>query len=184
MRINYFTKSISIFLLILFTSCMYALRYDAAYKGRVIDADTKEPIEGVVVLGVWDVLHPDVAGGFHTFHDAKETVTDKNGEFSISGMGLRVISNLEPMNVLIFKAGYEHIGMGPWDSLKEDILLKKKIKWNGNKAIIPLRKLTMEERGKRLIGKESIPDNKQKLLIRELNKEKTELGKPTYPEME
>jgi len=177
---------IGVFLLTFITTgCFsYVARYDGTYRGKVIDADTGEPIEGVVVLGVWNKGFSTPGGIVHEFYDARETVTDKNGEFEISGMGLRIISNLEPVDVLIFKAGYEHIGYMQWESLKEDILLRKKIKWEGNKPIIPLKKLTMEERKKRLIGKESIPDNKQKLLIRELNKEKRELGEPTYPEVE
>ena len=111
-------KLLSILILISLTGCFgyYSLvRYDRSYKGKVIDADTGEPIEAAVVLGVWNKEYPTPGGGVSEFYDARETVTDKNGEFSISGMGLRVMSNLEPMDVVIFKAGYEHLGYMQWE---------------------------------------------------------------------
>ena len=130
-------------------TCAYGIQYDGPYSGKVIDADTGAPVEGVVVLGVWNTEKITPAGAVHDFHDATETVTDKNGEFEIPGKGFMIRGNVTPMDVLIFKAGYEHIGMSSWESLKEDLILRKKIKWEGKKAFIPLKKLTMEERKKR-----------------------------------
>ena len=164
--------------------CMYAVRYDGAYRGKIIDDTTKEPIEGVVVLGVWYKEAPTVAGAVSTYYDARETVTDKNGEFEIPGQGLRIMTNLAPVNVLIFKAGYT-FEQGQWDTLDQGYTLGKKIKWEGEKPIIPLRKLTMEERKNRHTGKADIvPDAKQKLLIKELNKEHIEIGLSPYTEVE
>jgi hypothetical protein len=170
-------------ILLFLPSCAHAVRYDGPYSGKVIDAETKEPIEGVVVLGVWYTAQFSPAGATHNFYDAMETVTDKNGEFSIPGMGLRVLSNLKLRQIVIFKAGYEHLASGPWISLKKDILLRKKIKWEGDKAIIRFNKFTLEYRKKRLFGKENIPDEKQRLLIRELNKERVQIGLTPYREV-
>jgi hypothetical protein len=122
---------------------MYVVRYDGEHRGRVIDADTGGPIEGVVILGVWNTVHVSPGGGVSYYYDARETVTDENGEFSIPGMGLRILSRLEPMDVWIFKAGYRYTG-GPWPSLH--LGYGSKVKWEGEKAIIPLKKLTIEER--------------------------------------
>lgn len=168
---NFFLMAVvTIFGMLVISGCVYAARYDGPYHGKVIDADTGEPIEGVVILGVWKTAQFSPAGATHNFYDARETVTDKNGDFSIPGMGLRVLSNLEPMDVTIFKAGYELLA-GSWIGLKEDILLRKIIKWEGSKAIIPLKKLTVEERKKRLISTPNIPDEKMKMLTREMNEE-------------
>ena len=153
--------------------------------GRVIDADTGAPIESVVVLGTWSRETPTVAGAVHHYYDAMETVTDKNGEFRIKGLGLLIFSDVTPMDVMIFKSGYEYTALF-WEP--GFLPYKSKIKWEGKKAIIPLRKLTMEER-----DKQGIPDiyleerteggtthlhipKKIKLLIKEINKELTELG--------
>jgi hypothetical protein len=158
-------------------SCAHAVRYDGPYEGKVIDADTKEPIEGVVILGTWYTSQFSPAGATHNFYDAKETITDKNGAFSIPGMGLKVLSNLDPIDIVIFKAGYEHIS-GSWESFKKDILLRKKIKWEDGKAIIPLKKWTLKERRNRFGDYYvNIPEEKQKMLIKEIEKENKEIGK-------
>lgn len=204
---------IGIFLFLL--NCAHAVRYDGPYSGKVIDAETKEPIEGVVVLGVWYTSQFSPAGSVSNYYDAMETVTDKNGDFFIPGKGLRVLSNLEEMDILIFKSGYEYIGMGPWSGLKSYGWVgeeesydpvrklkirkqiydpKRKVKWENGKPIIPLRKLTMEERrkqgtpyfyiGERYDEKENIthsclPKN-IKLLPKEVNKELLEQGLKPY----
>ena len=165
-----------LFALIFFHGCMYAVRYDGTYRGKVIDADTGEPIEGVVVLGVWYTAVIGAGGGFSKYYDARETVTDKNGEFSIPGKGLRIMSNLELMHVLIFKAGYDYTG-GAWDSLKESRYYKETIKWERNKPVFPLKKLTMQERKKQGSPvRPNIPIEKMKLMTEEISKERIERG--------
>jgi len=160
------------------SGCMYAVRYDGAYQGRIIDEATREPIEGVVVLGVWYKTAPTVAGAVSTYYDARETVTDKNGEFKIPGQGLRIMTDLAPMEILIFKVGYDYIGLGPWEGLKKSITLSKKVRWEGERPIIPLKKLTMEER--KIYFPPSPPHEaplyKINLMLREINKNATELG--------
>jgi hypothetical protein len=169
---------VNILLALATLSCAYGMRYDGPYGGRVIDTDTGAPIEGVVVLGIWNTEIITPGGAVHDFHDARETVTDKNGDFEIPGKGFKILSNVTPMDVLIFKAGYEHIGLYPWASLKEDLILRKKIKWEGKKAIIPLKKLTMEERKKRFGSYYvDIPNEKQIFLLKEIKKEDTEIGR-------
>ena len=173
-----FVLMLNILLILLTSSCVSAVRYEGPYKGRVIDADTGEPIEGVVILGVWNKEYPTPGGAVHKFHDARETKTDKNGEFSIQGMGVEILSNVIPMDVLIFKAGYEHIGMGPWASFKKSSHFRKIIKWEGNRAIIPLKKWTIEERKNRFGSYYvNIPNEKKRLLLQEVDKEKNEISK-------
>jgi hypothetical protein len=159
--------------------CIHAIQLDETYAGRIIDAETKEPIEGVVVLGTWYTAQFSPAGSTHNFYDARETLTKGNGEFSIPGMGVRIMSNLEPMHVLIFKAGYEHLNV-PWVSLKKDILLKEKIKWEGSKAIISLRRLTLEERKKSQTfppyPPSGAPKEKVRLMMEEIYKERKARG--------
>lgn len=159
--------------------CTYAVRYDGEYAGRVIDAKSGEPIEGVVVLGYWEKEYPTVAGPKHEFYDAEETVTDKNGEFAIAGKGLRLLSNLAPMRVVIFKAGYSSNGMIWEKPEKGEYVYKEDVKWEGRKAIIPLKKLTMEERRKQgspPAPPSEAPKEKIKLMVREINKDRAERG--------
>ena len=162
----------------IFTSGFSIIRYDGDYRGRVVDTETGEPIEGAVVLGVWYKEVPTVAGPKYDYYDARETVTDKNGEFLIPGKGLILLSNLEPVSIMIFKAGYSYLYV-PWVSFKEGILLRKQIKWEDDKPIIPLRKLTMEER-RRQLGPPDPPDEvpleKVILMLKEINKDDIERG--------
>ncbi len=157
------------------TSCygFAVIRKDGPYEGRIIDADTGEPIEGVVVLGVWYKQHPGPGGAVSEYYDAMETVTDKNGEFKIDGLGLLVISNVIPMDVLIFKAGYMHYGLMTWKELKG------LYKTEGNKAIIRLKKLTIEKRRKQSIPyppDEAIKEGKARLMLEEIEKDNKELS--------
>ncbi len=186
MREKGFLILINIMLWMVNTDCAYSfIRHDGPYKGKVIDADTREPIEGVVVLGVWNREIPGPGGAVSEFYDARETMTDKNGEFEIPGVGLVLwlwpFPGIEPMHVLIFKAGYEYFA-SPWESLKESkyLMEKKNIRWEGDKAIIPLKKLTMEERRKEGTSPPLPPGEssveKVRLMLKEINKDAIERG--------
>jgi hypothetical protein len=171
---------VCLLLLVALTACS-PIRIDGPYKGRVIDAETGQPIQGVVVLGVWYTSAAGPGGGSHTYHDAAETVTDKDGNFEIKGLGLKIMTTVKPINVVIFKAGYEYLGMTPWASFRIDEIYRKMIKWDGNRAIIPLKKLTMEERRKQ--GDPPDPPSgasliKVRLMLNEINKDRRERGLP------
>jgi hypothetical protein len=154
------------------------IRDELPYHGKVVDAKTGDPVADVVVVAAWYRHFPTPAGGMQRFYDAREVVTDANGDYTMPGMGFRFLSTLGPPEFLFFKVGYEYLGPYRWDTFKEDPILSPKIKWEGEKAIIPLRKLTLRQRKKRLIGRVGgVPHHKQRLLIRELNKERIELGR-------
>lgn len=138
--------SVSILVLLINVGCLYAIRSDSECRGKVIDADTGEPIEGVVVLGVWYEGSMGPGGIVRKYYDARETVTDKNGEFSLPGLGVRIMSNVEPPDITVFKSGFSY-NVLTWEP--GTLPYKSKIKWEGNKAIIPLKKLTIEERKKK-----------------------------------
>jgi hypothetical protein len=168
--------------LILFAVSCYPVRYDGPYKGRVVDADTGLPIQGVVVLGEWSKGMMTPAGTVHSYYDVAETVTDKNGDFEIRGLGLKILTTVEPMNVLIFKSGYEYIGLGPWESFKITDYPVRKIVWQGDRAIIPLKKLTLEERKERSSPSppsSNAPFEKVRMMLLELAKDDFERGMPT-----
>ena len=129
------------------------------------------------MLGVWSKGYPGAGGIAHEYYDARETVTIENGDFTIKGMGPRAVTHLEKMDIVIFKVGYEEVGLTSWDSLKTAIYYRDRVKWEGNKAIIPLDKLSLEQRRKRLsphVGA-GVPLKKQKLLREEFKKEDLEI---------
>ncbi len=79
------------------------------WSGKVVDAETKQPIEGAAVVAVWIRETGTPAGTDTGFVDAAETLTDKNGEFEISSkrflsiIGIRYIKG--PF-FTIYKPGY------------------------------------------------------------------------------
>jgi hypothetical protein len=161
------------------SGCVSMLRVDGPYKGRVIDAETHKPIEGAVVLGVWNKVDATPAGGYGYYYDSEEVLTDKNGDFKIPGKGLLVLSKIDGLSLTIFKAGYEQFPENSsWAGLKEYGPLNK-VNWDFGKGTFRLRRLTLDERRKRGVTLPSVPHKKQRLLIRETNKEMMEIGSPT-----
>lgn len=70
--------------LFLSSSETYADLYSGGpWRGRVIDGDTKQPIEGAVVAVVWNREYDCGVGRYPYFHEAKEVLTDKTGSFEI-----------------------------------------------------------------------------------------------------
>ena len=79
------------------------------WRAQIVDAETGQPIEGVIVLAVWDKRtfawpHPD-----RNYHDSEEVVSDKDGRIVINA---RVVTSRHPFEVYlgplltIFKPGY------------------------------------------------------------------------------
>lgn len=58
---------------------------DWTFQGQVVDAETLKPIEGAVVVAVWREARATPVSSTFRFKDAKETLTDQNGEWSITG---------------------------------------------------------------------------------------------------
>jgi hypothetical protein len=87
---------------------------DGPYRGKVIDAETKEPIEEVVVVAVWTKNEYRIIESHEVFAEAKEALTDKTGEFEIPGYKWTSIFfyfGIQPPEIYIFKPGY---GDFPW----------------------------------------------------------------------
>jgi hypothetical protein len=156
------------------TGCTYVVRYDSPYHGKVVDQETREPIEGAVVLGTWGKYHYGLAGGYSEYYDAKEAVTDKNGEFTIPGEGFLMLSNVGQMGALIYKFGYTFYETGSWDTIKTGMFSSQQVKWEGDVPVFPLRKLAPEERKNydNIPGMPSAPGQKVLQMIREIDKER------------
>jgi hypothetical protein len=59
---------------------------EKTYSGRVIDAETREPIEGAVVVIHWNEATRTLIGDWSArLKDVKETLTDKDGQWAIKG---------------------------------------------------------------------------------------------------
>ncbi len=96
-------------LLIAMSACTITNKY-GPYYGRVVDKETKQPIEGAAVLFVFYTASFSVGGPVYHYADAIETTTDRNGEFRLAAHRIVATGILqrwdEYENVTIFKPGY------------------------------------------------------------------------------
>lgn len=99
-------------LTLLAASLAIAPRSDAAeaYHGTVIDAETKQPLEGAVVVVVWYRKPIVTMNGPQYFHNALEVLTDAEGRFSITadpGIDWSPLTFvLRRPRIVIFRPGY------------------------------------------------------------------------------
>jgi hypothetical protein len=95
------------------SACAKPITYSAEpMEAWVVDRETKQPIEGAVVVAHWQL-----EGGLHTDRVGElmilETTSDKNGRFSfpawgpITHRGRGRLTNMDP-ELIIFKSGYEY----------------------------------------------------------------------------
>jgi hypothetical protein len=89
----------------------YATLGEAAgpWRGQVVDAQTGQPLEGVVVLAVWEKVRPGVIHMARDFHDVDEVVTDAEGHFVIPTRNLSPANpfvEIEGPKLNMFKGGY------------------------------------------------------------------------------
>jgi hypothetical protein len=151
----------------------------------MVDADTGEPVEGVVVLLHWSYASLPYAHE-EKYLDAKETITDKNGFFKTKRrkINLNPLSNTFSPNIIIFKSGYKAIKtVWTLDVFREEHKrwnspYKKIIDFEGDLVVFKLKKLsTREERRKNSPDVPyGVPYEKRFLLTKEINKERSYLG--------
>ncbi len=133
-------RSISFVLLLLgvmqaVTACA-TLTYSAEpIEAWVIDAETKQPLEGVIVTADWELRGGGLALGGSSYAGelmVMEAVTDKNGRFYFPAWGpLRQfkgeLHNHDP-RLILFKSGYRHE------------ILSNKIRLEAEAALEPVRR--------------------------------------------
>ena len=198
MMMRMFILMVSAFMLSsvsLFASSANFYYSDGPWSGKIIDAETKEPIEGAVVLAVWEKIYASPTGNHSYFFDAVESVTDREGRFLIEEFKainiLPVLRWLDGPWFTIFKPGYTPFGASydyfhkyfPNSHLKVDRnslseLFKKGV------TVELLRLKTREERlmslsEARPLG--GVPDNKMPTLMDLINLERKELGLDPIP---
>jgi hypothetical protein len=180
-----------------------AFAKDITFRGKVIDYETREPIEGAVVVVFWNEATPTIAGTATRLKDVKETLTDNNGEWSIIGEKgiphtehpyfyfLTGLYYTKEPEFIIFKPGY-----CSWPKGFSIDVCKKRMEPGGTGEImegknIELPKLTEREDRRRALvttissdsedprkGKQVL--KKQMNFLRLLNEERRNLGLDEY----
>lgn len=167
------------------SGCTISHKY-GPYKGRVVDKETGEPIEGAVVfIRFFTLFQLSPGGPTSKLADAVEILTDQNGEFEIPRQRINTFRVFHGWDkyapVIIFKPGYgaypghpgtePHFGMA--GSIPEDEFV-----------IIKLPKLKTREERVRNLGYISftsdVPYEKWRNLFEYRNIENIEVGLAPY----
>ncbi|MBI5644417.1 MAG: hypothetical protein HY954_13210 [Deltaproteobacteria bacterium] len=85
-----------------------------AFQGKVIDAETKEPIEGAVAVAIYNKKTIGIAESYTVIIDVKEILTDKNGEFHFPSYTniIQPLSWEYVTDFIIYKPGYGNFPNG------------------------------------------------------------------------
>lgn len=126
-----------------------------AIEARVVDAETKQPLEGVVVVAHWQLFYSTVGGrvpGDQLM--VLEAVTDKDGKFTFPAWGPKKVPKYKPQKgdvwiahipflvpdsylderdpqLLLFKPGYEYRGIQNSLRSTTDPSPLRRSEWNG-----------------------------------------------------
>jgi len=139
---------LSILMMLSLTSCGRSLKFYGKFCGRVVDKETNKPIEGVVIIASWETFNIMTEGySFTRPYKVSEVASNPNGEFCLHGQGFSFF----PYNpsVEIFKSGYAIIPTSYYPNFLDNPHYKDSISWDGNKAIVKLTKLSIEDRIKK-----------------------------------
>lgn len=140
---------LALLMLMLGSGCAAPFYIARSSSGRVIDADTKQPIPGAVVVAQWTLS--EFARGESSVINAKEVTTNSQGEFTIPGWGPRLrpcltkLGNWDPW-LLIFKTGYVPAALFS-DKRRSDWSIVRKSDFDG--ATIELKPFSGTEKQRR-----------------------------------
>lgn len=129
----------------------YLLFHKPAFRGKVIDAETKEPIEGVVVVSVYNKYFCGFgAGGGSEVVKVKETLTDENGKFFFSSYSTIILPFLKEdyTTFIKYKPGYGRLPHNRIHSLSR-VSLDQKEKYFFAENFLKKGKVKVLEFGKR-----------------------------------
>lgn len=89
----------------------WVLFYAKEITGSAVEADTLKPVEGAIVVGMWQ-LSQILGEGYGGYAQVVETKTDKNGEFTISSWikfmpwKFYTLTHDNAPMIMIYKPGY------------------------------------------------------------------------------
>jgi len=147
-----------------------SMTYSAeAIEAWVVDAETGQPIEGVVVTANWELETGTVGGNVPAGQImVTETVTDKKGRFYFPAWGPRStplsfpvpllksephLVNRDP-HMLLFKSGYKWVGLENTPMINYNKGSLRKSEWNGKTIKMEMFKGDPKEYGRHLTSLE------------------------------
>jgi len=122
----------------------------------VIDAETKQPLEGVIVTANWQLEEGTFGGNVPVGQlMVMEAVTDNNGRFYFPAWGPIKPKKghlvIRDPQLLIFKSGYKHFGLENELAQNYNKGPVRRSEWNGKKIEMREFKGGLKEYGKHLV---------------------------------
>lgn len=171
-----------------FTKSPWLYYHKPSFSGQVIDIDTKQPIEGAVVEAFYYsrlMIAPGTGGG-PTIFKIRETLTDKEGRFTITPYTTWVspFDFGERVTFSVYKPGYagsgaseEQFSKNGWKHIEEYTWFPNKTKTiKFHDGVFELPKLESKEDRDKAMPTRSDKSEQQKLLTKILNEERSYLG--------
>jgi len=167
-------------ILVVGTGCGHFVYVSGPYRGKVIDSESKTPIEGAAVLAIWYREASGLGGHGPAFdyHDAVEVLTDAHGDFTVPReTHFTIIGKINEPDLIIYYPGY-----APYPSLHTKPGGKEVLEaYENHFFAVELPKLqTREERIKNAdlpVEVDSrVPEKKMPNMYRLINIERKELG--------
>lgn len=163
----------------------YVKGYHGPYQGKVIDAETKQPLVGAAVVARWDQVKLHLFGTNTVFWEAREVLTDKNGEFVLNAEDIELNAPAQTLRptFIIFYPGY---GSYPRFHTTPQGFLGGIFEGKGTTVELPQLK-TAKERLEKLISPYDLSDAPYKYtpnLMQLINAESVSLGLQPYPPKE
>jgi hypothetical protein len=82
------------------------------FRGRVVDAETGQPLVGAAVVAAWFLEKPLAVHGTATPYDVREVVTNAQGEFAVPQQtNVTLVGSVQAPEFTIYLPGY---GPYPW----------------------------------------------------------------------
>jgi hypothetical protein len=164
------------------------------WTAQIVDAETGQPLEGVIIVAFWVKLTPGPIHYGQQFYSATEVVSDPRGQVRVPALQPQPGDEQAPIKgpeVFMFRAGYGHWrfqGSDQWllrDSFVRDELNRQAWeRFRGAGVVIELRRVkTREERLTILDSVPTptrIPPERVPLLMEAKNRESVSLGLTPY----
>jgi len=160
------------------------------WQAQVVSAETKQPLEGVVVLAWWTRHVRSFGGPSEEYRDSQEVLTDKDGRFTIAS---RWFFSLNPLVffdgpfVTMFKSGYGRFGWPgyqgseQWPKEKQDALRTAAQLLQLDGIVLEMSRLESVEQRKEYLGKLEgaylvVPVERRPLLQKAIEEERRAFG--------
>ena len=139
---------VALMLLLLLPFDQVRSAWGAAYHGQVVDAETGKPIEGAVVMVEWHKKAIYEMDGGGRFHNARETLTDAEGKFSLDsseGINWNPLTIVQAPRIIAFYPGYRAFTAAHPEDIGTKSDLYKIAEAFERGVVVKLTKLTSEK---------------------------------------